>query len=187
MFRAPRLIASLAAVLLAGWVVAGDAVDPVFIFPDFGRLAVEPAPALPGNLQPGRDAPRAPALAGAWRVGWDDYKTLVVVGDGSGSFRPAWVVTYDSAGAVAVAYRARAYLDKDGTLHIDARHAIIVGPQRDNWSADSFALTEAGPVYTLDDHNRSNSGVVVERLDPKQRADYQRLLGMAQAIVGDSI
>lgn len=98
---------------------------------------------------PGRAAPAAAADAGWLRFAWDEYETLIVVGDGAGVIRPAWVVTWQG-GQWQVAYRATAFRDAAGHLHIDARQARCLGPLADRWSPDSFALID-DHVQTLDD------------------------------------
>ncbi len=144
------------------------------------------APVFPGDVVPGRDVPTTAADSGAWHIRWDDYTSWIVVGDGSGMLRPAWVVTYDLADNVAVAYRAVAYRDKAKNLHIDARRAIIAGPMRESWSPDSFALTPDGKVYTVDDRNHNNTGSVTEIVAASAKEAFRRLRAIANAFVRDA-
>jgi hypothetical protein len=179
-----RLIGLICCCALIAFAAPAQAEGRVVIIP-----AIEPpsqTATFPENLQPGRNEPAKPAVAAAYRLHWDNYESLLVVGEGTGSVRPAWVVTYDNAGTVAVAYRGKAYLDKQGNLHVDARQALLSGPQAHNWSADSFALTQDKQVYTLDDSERGNSGTVTERIDPDQNKVFDRLMDIAQAIVNDN-
>ena len=152
----------------------------------WAALAAE-APAT--AVVPGREAPAAAAAAAAYRFSWDKYVSLVVIGDTGGvanSLRsPAWVVTYDTKGSVVVGYRATAFRDKLGNLHIDARKAIISGPQNDSWSPDSFAIGLDGQVLTIDDNpeHPPNVGRVTETTAASDDSAYRTLLGIAMAIV----
>ena len=178
-----------------------------------------PLPAPPKATPGAAGAVREPALAGgqakpmAIEFTWDDYTSVVVVGDGIGTFRPAWVATYEKpavSGSVlgilqpvvglfgyggpaqepslAVAYRAQAWLDGQGRLHIDARSAVIVGPQADQWSPDSFVFTFPDRVETVDDNASENHGRIDLVVDGSvQEAAYQTLLTRLQVLVGDGI
>ena len=110
---------------------------------------IEPGPPAPTHVvegeEPGRAAPVAPAKPVAIEFSWDGYRTVVVVGEGVGLMRPAWVATYETpyltgtaanlvlpvlalwgySQPLAVAYRAQAFLDAQGRLHIDPRKAEI--------------------------------------------------------------
>jgi hypothetical protein len=149
--------------------------------------AEEPVPggkAQFATILPGREQPAAPAPVLAYRFRWDDYVTLVVIADeGQGLRRPAWVVTYDRGEQVVVGYRATAFADGAGNVHIDARKAIIAGPKREEWSPDSFAFTRDGKVLTIDDANRANTGELIETTLAGQGDVYRTLLGIAMAIV----
>ncbi len=166
---------------------------------------------LPDGEEPGRVAPVAPAKQLAIEFSWDGYHTLVVVGDGVGLMRPAWVATYEApvvlsgdtanlavplAGLfgyhrpLAVAYRAQAFLDAQGRLHIDARKAVISGPQAGQWFADSFrfVLTNPATVETIDDQDSSNQGTVDCVIDPAvDPALFDILQTRVQVLVGDGI
>ncbi len=158
--------------------------------------------------------PAAPAPARAIIFTWDNYRTLVVVGEGIGRIRPAWVVTSDvsllqdhSAGLIgpvfglfgyhdllvpieklAVAYRAQAWLDAQGRMQIVAKQAVLVGPQANEWSPDSFQVTFPDRVETIDDEARANRGTIEEMVDPARAPDrYRTLQTKAQVIVGDGI
>ncbi len=152
-----------------------------------GLVAPERGPAqLPNGMQPGRAAGKEAVAPCAWRFAWDGYVSVVVVGDGTGVARPAWVLTYDQEGTYVVGYRARAFKGADGMIHIDARNAIDAGPMALEWSPDSFAFGPAGEVYSLDDENRGHAGEVQVHLDGDD-AEYQRLLGLAQALISGAI
>ena len=146
---------------------------------------------------PGREAPASPSEPMAVTFKWDDYITRVVVAPATSnkSLRaPAWVVTYDLENHVRVAYRATAFRDKDGLLHIDSRKALMVGPQapkvqtdpNDGWSADSFVFFPDGTVKTIDDRNSRNGGTVSETVSGKD-SSYKRLLLIAMAIVREAL
>ena len=177
---------------------------------------IEPTPVAPHatrDPRPGDAVPAAPAKPVAIEFSWEEYRSLVVVGDGVGQIRPAWVVTYEKPllpgtdGTVlgpvfglfgyrdekpvenlVVAYRAQAWLDAQGRMHIDAKAAVISGPQAEDWSPDSFVFTFPDRVETVDDQDRSNRGVIDRLVDPaKDAATYQLLMTKAQVSVGDGI
>ena len=102
------------------------------------------------TVSPGREAPRKAAHSGALEVDWGDYRTYLVIGEGSGLLRPAWVLTYTRGGDISVAYRGMAFLDHFGVLHIDSRNAMVVGANAEHWSPDSFAVFQTGAISTLD-------------------------------------
>ncbi len=152
-----------------------------------GLVAPARGPAeLPNGIVPGRCVGKETVPPCAWRFAWDGYVSVVVVGDGTGVARPAWVMTYDQEGTYVVGYRARAFKGADGLVHIDARNAIDAGPMAQEWSPDSFAFGPAGEVYSLDDENRGHAGEVQEQFDGDD-ADYGRLLGLAQALITGAI
>lgn len=163
---------------------------------------------------PGRSAPAAPAKAMAIEFTWEQYRSVVVIGEGVGQMRPAWVATYEAPIEVpgltlldpvfglfgyhnsdtapveklAVAYRAQAYLDAAGRVHLDARQAVISGPQADQWSPDSFVFTLPDKVETVDDNDSANAGRIDRLVLPaKDAALYQSLLTKVQVVVGDGI
>jgi hypothetical protein len=175
----------LIAIALACATQLAFAEDRVVIVP--GMVPPADPPKYPGDLLPGRVEPESPADAVAYRLQWDGYTSLVVIGPGNGIIRPCWVVTFDGANEILVAYRAKAYHDKDGILHVDAREAVISGPKANQWSPDSFAITPDNTVYTLDDGDRGNAGSVLEKIVPEPGGVFERLLGMVQAMASDSI
>lgn len=176
---------------------------------------IPPKPAAPAAVAADADKPAAPAKPVAIEFSWEHYRSLVVVGEGVGQIRPAWVATYEAPTptipglnllnpilgifgyhvdvappneALAVAYRAQAYLDATGRLHLDARQAVISGPQADQWSPDSFIFTLPDKVETVDDNQSANAGVIDRVIDPlKDPAAYGSALGKVQVVVGDGI
>lgn len=150
-------------------------------------------------------APHAPAKPAAMILRWDRYRTLVVIDTSAGLVKPCWVVTLSTMpeqiptprgpitlarGQVVVSYRAQAYHDKDGILHIDARHARLGGIMAGNWSPDSFAVSPTKEVTTRDDDptHPSNSGEIEKEVSPEtQREEYRRLMFTAQALVEGNI
>ena len=183
-----------------------------------GPLA-EPLPAPHQQATGAARSPREPvAPVGqpkpmAIEFTWDDYTSVVVVGDGIGQFRPAWVATYEKpvvsgsllgifrpvlglfgyaeavqAPPLAVAYRAQAWLDAQSRLHIYAKSAVIVGPQAHQWSPDSFIFTFPERVETVDDNASENHGRIDRLVDAAaQAAVYQTLITRVQVLVGDGI
>ncbi len=166
------------------------------------------SPVTTNGDEPGRVAPANPAKPLAIEFSWDGYHTLVVVGEGVGLMRPAWVATYEAplltgtaanialpfitifgyGRKLAVAYRAQAFLDAQGRLHIDARKAVIVGPLADEWFPDSFRFTLPELVETLDDQDSGNRGTVECVIDPAtDPALFETLQTRAQVLVGDGI
>jgi hypothetical protein len=129
-----------------------------------------------------------------------------------GTLRPAWVATYEISPQeildtppirvivglfgyqpelpppprLVVAYRAQAFLDAAGDLHIDARQAVIAGPQADAWSPDSFVIRADGTLATEDDNGNGNAGIIERRISPPDDG-YRRLLTDAQVAVGGGI
>ncbi len=197
----------VAGVLLALSVGTANAVEgPLF----------EPAPdAVEAGGGQAQAVPAAPAKPLAIEFSWEQYRSVVVVGDGVGQMRPAWVATYEkpvvpalSLGFIgpivgmfgyrgvgeaeseklAVAYRAQAFLDADGHLHLDARLAVISGPQANRWSPDSFMFTLPDLVETVDDNHSANAGKIIRVVDPLvDAATYRTLLNQVQVVVGDGI
>ena len=191
---------------------------PTLIAAVEGPLA-EPFPAPPRPKMGAAPAPREPVVPVgqpkpmAIEFTWDDYTSVVVVGDGIGQFRPAWVATYEQpvvsgtllgifqpvvglfgygdtvqAPPLAVAYRAQAWLDAQGRLHIDAKSAVIAGPQADQWSPDSFIFTFPERVETVDDNASENHGRIDRVVEASAQAEaYQTLLTRVQVLVGDGI
>lgn len=200
--RCAALLIAVCAAAPALVAVEGPLIEPPLVAP---HSAHDP--------RPGDAVPTAPAKPVAVEFTWEDYRSLVVVGDGVGQIRPAWVVTYekpllpDAGGTLigpvlglfgyrdekpveklVVAYRAQAWQDAQGRIHIDAKSAVITGPQADDWSPDSFIFTFPDRVETVDDEDRSNRGTIDRLVDPaKDAAGYQRLMTKAQVSVGDGI
>jgi hypothetical protein len=149
--------------------------------------------------------PYAPAKAGAFILRWDRYRTLVVIDNSAGLLKSCWVVTLSTMperidvprgavmlarGQVVVAYRAQAYLDKEGVLHIDARRARLSGVMAGNWSPDSFSITPDRQVSSRDDDpsHPGNAGEIEKEVPvDAQREEYGRLLFTAQAIIEGNI
>ncbi len=188
---------ALGLLCLAGLMVAADG-DPLLApeqeplrrdLPVQRRLPVPPrerGPSVDINHLLG---PERQVLApGAWWIRWEDYRTVVVLDVGGGQIRPAWVATYDVAsGALVVAYRAQACLDPDGTLRIDARQAVISGPQAWQWSPDSFLIGGDRQVITFDDNpgHANNHGEVERMIDGRKDTEkYRTILRMVIALVG---
>jgi hypothetical protein len=121
----------------------------------------------PPEDSPGQPPAVAPVSPRALIIHWELYRTVVVIGDGIGLRRPAWVATYyrDEAavasepGLVAMArrggfrperwadqpligYRGLAFTDAKGRIHIDARKSVVVGP---------LAGTRGGPDAWIPD------------------------------------
>lgn len=142
------LRAALAIVVVAALAGAGEA---------------EPGPRDRGAPpMPGAEAPAAPTEPCVLRFAWDRYRTIIVVGEGAGMVRPAWVSTWDLAsGAWQVAYRANAFRDARGRLHIDARRSRDVGPESEGWSPDSFAFGDTR-MWTVDDRGSDHSAPMGE-------------------------
>lgn len=165
--------------------VAGAGLAALLPMADIGKDT-----AAAQKAQPGRAAPAAQAEPAAYRFMWDDNSSLVVIGEGLGLTRPAWVVTWNRASdQMLVYYRALAYRDAQGAVHIDARGAQVLGPHRDRWSPDSFAVV-GGMVHSMDDeaehgtHSAPLSLVVKALVNPPL---YRRLLAQAQGIVGENL
>ena len=160
--------------------------------------------------KPGRGpAPAAQAII----FHWDTYRTLLVVGDGVGTTRPAWVVTYENPPMTVlnapgigtliglfgyefgrrepqqvVAYRAQAFADDAGIIHLDARKAVIAGPQAQAWSPDSFAIHPDASVTSEDDNGNGHAGKVESRvLQTVDPVRYREFLTEARIAAGGDI
>ena len=168
--------------LLAGSLFSGEAAGP----------PPPVVPALPTGAEldqgdpplPGREVPVASAPKVALSFLWDGFRTVVVVDDGVGITRPAWVGTWDkTTGKLEVAYRAVCFRDARGRLHVDARRSLCVGPRAKTWSPDSFAfgLTR---MWTIDDADRAHEAPGAEVIPASSRGEeYRTLLGQVQALV----
>jgi hypothetical protein len=203
-----RLRAGCIATLLslAGIANAGDAPVPIpqiiIEGEDTGPiLPVQPPPGgKPGPVEvpvvdapppvgpPGRAQPAASQPARAWVIRWDDYRTVLLAGDGAGRTGPGWVLTFhvDATRGLAVAYRASVYRDANGVVHFDARNALITGPMRSQWSADSFAVIADRRIEAIDDAERSNAGAV-ERVVLPLAGEYRSLLAQALALIQNGL
>lgn len=152
---------------------------------DDDGVAVAP-PLFANNILPGRAQPAAPAPTIAYRVEWDEYRTVLVVAPGKGSARPGWVATFDLEGKFVVGYPATAFRDRQGNVHFDARKVPVryLGPGR--WIPDSFAVTvDEKQMFTLDDQNSGHTGKVLGRIDAAtDAAEHARLLALVQALYG---
>ncbi len=162
------------------------------------------------DIIPGSAQPAAPAEPAAVVFTWDHYRSVAVIGEGIGQRRPAWIGTWDT-GAVplgpppelraiiglfgygthpveaplAVAYRALAWRDAQGRLHLIAKGSALAGPQAEAWSPDSFVI-DGKAVSSEDDNQSTQEGTVVETiLPPSDR--YQHLLLTVQVLCGDGI
>lgn len=133
--------------------------------------------------RPGREEAVAPAEPCVLRFDWTNYRTVIVVDEGSGLARPAWVVT-DKQGAFRVGYQATAFRDARGRLHIDARHARLVGPGADGWSPDSFAFGHK-LLWTLDDRESGHASELGEAVTAAaDRKAWQAELQRVKALIG---
>jgi hypothetical protein len=137
------------------------------------------------TVSPGREIPRKSAHPGALEVDWGDYRTYLVIGDGQGTLRPAWVLTYNRGADITVAYRGMAYLDHFGILHIDCRNATVVGANAEHWSPDSFAVFATGATSTLDDGGSAEHGGVTRSI-PSDSHEFHDLQIMAQILVNEN-
>ncbi len=141
--------------------------------------------------KPGQASPASAVAACAIRFDWgevgEDYVSVVVIGDGIGIVRPAWVATWKRGAPPAgdvlqVAYRATAFRDVRGRIHIDARHAEVNGPERERWSPDSFAFGHR-KLWTCDDREDGHAADVGEFIPAEIRGDeYRQLLHLVQSL-----
>ncbi len=96
--------------------------------------------------------------------------------------KPAWVTTFEK-GVFIVGYRASAFRDARGRLHIDARKARDVGPSAGNWIPDSFAFGHK-LLWTLDDQGSGHSAEMGEVVQAAaEPAGWQTELLRAQALI----
>lgn len=149
-------------------------------------FVIEPLPT--GGIIPARSQAVGFARPAAYHFDWDEYQTLVVISPGGKGMRStAWVVTSDKEGNLAVAYRATAFRDAAGLVHIDARKALLSGPMAKDgqWSPDSFAITPEGRVHAIDDRNSASSGTVVETFTPDSPS-YLKAYATAVATVRET-
>jgi hypothetical protein len=143
-----------------------------------------PWPIDPKAPRAGRETSVAAAPPAVYRFVWDDYNTILAIGEGAGRIRPAWVVTMSGVGGqVAVAYRGNAFRDGGGRIHVDARRVDLGGPMAGQWSPDSFCISGAW-VHTLDDADRGHVAPLAQTVLPEQNpTEYRRLLHWSQAVV----
>ncbi len=162
------------------------------------------------EVAPGGSAPAAPAEPVAITFLWDHYRSVAVVGEGVGQRRPAWIGTWDlehvpvalpvpvqtviglfgyqrgrAEVPLAVAYRALAWRDDRGRLHLVAKGSALAGPQAEAWSPDSFVI-DGKSVSSEDDNQSTQEGRVIEVAKPPSDR-YQELLMTVQALCGDGI
>lgn len=122
----------------------------------------EPQTAALGGDGPGAAAPVSAAKPGTYHIAWDDgYETVAVIAAPAGARNPVNVTTKEKDGKAVVTYAATAFLDAQGTLHIDGRGAPLSGPQATNYSPDSFAIHADGTVVIRDDHGNDEKGVLI--------------------------
>jgi hypothetical protein len=198
--------------LAAGEAEGGDVLPPLvrLLLPGNALVAppvpdidvdIEAKPPPPGSPSPLSAVPFAPARPAAWILHWDHYRTLVVIDASAGRVKPAWVATMTtvaeriptrdgdvvlSKDQVLVSYRATAFRDRSGVLHIDSRHAFKSGPMAENWVPDSFAIGTDRLVVAQDDNpdHPPNAGEVEREVDAESDpTEYRRLLFTAQGLV----
>jgi hypothetical protein len=122
----------------------------------------DPQAAAPGGDGPGAAAPVSAAKPGTYHIAWDDgYETVAVIAAAVGSRNPVSVTTKEKDGKAVVTYAATAFLDAQGTLHIDGRGAPLSGPLATAYSPDSFAIHADGTVVIRDDHGNDEKGVLI--------------------------
>ncbi len=122
----------------------------------------EPQAAALGGDGPGAAAPVSAAKPGTYHIAWDDgYETVAVIAAAVGARNPVSVTTKEKDGKAVVTYAATAFLDAQGTLHIDGRGAPLTGPQAAAYSPDSFAIRADGTVVIRDDHGNDEKGVLI--------------------------
>ena len=126
---------------------------------------------------PGRATPYDPAQSQAFYIAWGDAeaeRSYVVIESGDGLRRPALVATVEKdTSKLRVSYAGTAYVDKQGRIHIDCQRSRIYGPERNNWSPDSFMVSADGKVKWMDDAMRNGGGRVLSWApkDPKQHSN----------------
>lgn len=134
---------------------------------------------------PGAEAPASPAEPCVVEFDWDEYHTMVVVGEGVGMVKPAWVATFEQTPRrFIVGYRATAYRDARGRLHINAHKSTDVGPRAREWSPDSFAFGDK-TLWAMDDEGRGQAAALgsVLRVTPETRAQWRAVLLQVQGLV----
>jgi hypothetical protein len=119
-------------------------------------LAATPGHASAADADaPGRAAPVSPAKPGDYRLVWSDdfdgQQTVVTIGAAVGARSLATVVTKDKDGNLLARYQATAFLDGQGTIHVDGRGAPLAEPHQEGYSPDSFAIHGDGSIAILDD------------------------------------
>ena len=114
---------------------------------------------------PGRATPYDAAAAQGFFIAWgdaEDERSYIVIEAGDGLRRPALVATIEKETSnLRVSYAGTAFVDKQGRIHIDCQRARIYGPERNNWSPDSFMISEDGKVQWMDDAMRGGGGRVL--------------------------
>jgi hypothetical protein len=206
-WRLPSLL------LLAAAAVAAEPPGPQAEIPAPPPQAESAPSRLPPQDLPGGLPAAEAAAPAAYLFTWDQYRTLVVVGEGQGRHRPAWVATFAATAEAAaeggvgrldaprdghppaaawpralVAYRALAYRDARGRTHIDARRSLLAGAQAGSWSPDSFLITPPGRVDTIDDdpEHPGHQGRL-ELTIPPDGEPYRELRQRAELAVGGGV
>jgi hypothetical protein len=87
---------------------------------------------------------------------WAEYKTTLVVKSATGSHGIMLLTTV--WGKSSVNYEAPVTCDADGTLHIDAKDAIVNGPGKGGYTADSFTLLPKGALEQFDTSGHHTKG-----------------------------
>lgn len=179
------------------------------------EIIIDPrhAPARPApEDHPGVAPVAAAAEPAAYLFTWDQYRTLVVVGEGLGRRRPAWVATYAAKRGAAVqakvgmlaapadgqppkawprpviSYRALAYADAKGRIHLDARRSLVAGPLAGEWIPDSFMLTLPQQVDTIDDEpSHPGHRGAIELVVPAGSDAYRDLRQRVEVAVGGGV
>lgn len=133
---------------------------------------------------PGMETPVSPAEPSVIEFDWDEYHTVIVVGEGAGMVKPAWVTTYErEPRKFIVGYRATAYRDARGRLHVNAHRAVDVGPKAKEWSPDSFAFGDK-LIWAVDDENRGQSAAMGTMLPAATEAKaWRAALLQVQALI----
>lgn len=178
---------ALVVIGLVGCLAGADQASPFAPAPAPAQAAEPDAIDRGEAPKPGEASPAAPVPPTALRFAWDEYTTVVVVGDGIGLVRPCWIATWKkgekpAADAFQVAYRAVAFKDDRGRIHVDARHAQVVGPISERWSPDSFVFGHR-KLWTCDDRGDGHQADVGDAVTQAADADgYRKLLRQVQGL-----
>jgi hypothetical protein len=107
---------------------------------------VASAQGVPPALTPGR----------TYAAVWDQYKTTFVVKSATGAHGIMLLTT--SWDRLSVSYEAPVACDADGTLHIDAKDAIVAGSGKGGYTPDSFTLLPKGALEQFDTSGHHTKG-----------------------------